>query len=114
MGIVPRYLEANGLDQNPKIMKKLQSNPDKINNTILEALKIILDEEITHVSKGDKWFKYACALENRDPNESYLDLLEEFYPGSTTKKTQMNFEARKQAGFSCEELKRLSNSNSCS
>lgn len=113
MAIVPRYLEANGLDQNPKIMEKLKSNPDELNGHILEALQVILEEEVTHVQKGDKWFKYACALEELEPQTTYLKLLEEFYPGSTQKKLELNFEARKRAGFSCDELKRLSNSHVC-
>lgn len=113
MAIVPRYLEANGLDQNPKIMEKLKSNPDEINKAILEALNVILEEEITHVQKGDRWFKYACSKEQLEPEQTYLNLLEEFYPGSTQKKLELNFEARKKAGFTCDELKRLSNRQSC-
>ena len=114
MAIVPRYLEANGLDQNPKIMKKLESNPDKINNKILELLNIILEEEIDHVYKGDKWFKYACKKKNLNVEETYLKTLEKYYPGSTKgKKQDMNFEARKKAGFSCSELKKLANKDEC-
>lgn len=114
MAIVPRYLEANGLDQNPKIMKKLESNPDEINSEILKALNTILEEEVTHVYKGDKWFKYACNKENLDMEDTYVNLLEKYYPGSTLgKKYDMNFEARKRAGFSCKELKRLSNKGDC-
>lgn len=113
MAIVPRYLEANGLDQNLKIIKKLESNPDPINKQILELLYIILEEEVDHVRKGDRWFKYACEKENLDPQSTYLEILEKFYPGSTKKHLQLNFEARKEAGFSCDELKRLSNQEEC-
>jgi uncharacterized ferritin-like protein (DUF455 family) len=113
MAIVPRYLEANGLDQNPKIMEKLKSNPDAMNEKILKALETILEEEITHVQKGDEWFKYACKEQNCEPQTTYLQLLEEFYPGSTHKKLELNFQARKKAGFSCDELKRLANSEDC-
>lgn len=114
MAIVPRFLEANGLDQNPKIMEKLKSSPDAMNEKILDALEIILEEEISHVQKGDRWFRYACEQEQCHPEETYLKLLEEYYPGSTQKVVNMNFEARKQAGFSCDELKRLSNKKECS
>lgn len=114
MAIVPRYLEANGLDQNPKIMKKLDSNPDEINKKILEALNIILKEEVSHVFKGDRWFRYACEKEDLEVEDTYLKLLEKYYPGSTSgEKNDMNFEARKKAGFSCNELKRLSNKSEC-
>lgn len=114
MGIVPRYLEANGLDQNPKIMKKLESNPDAFNQKILDALNVILEEEISHVSKGDRWFKYACEKESLDFEDEYISLLKRFYPESLNGvKNDMNFEARKMAGFSCNELKRLSNKEEC-
>ncbi|AXX92343.1 hypothetical protein CPU12_07000 [Malaciobacter molluscorum LMG 25693] len=113
MAVVPRYLEANGLEQNPKIMEKLKSNPDEFNKKILYALNIILKEEITHVTKGDKWFKYECSNQNLEPESTYLKILEQVYPGSTNKKYPINFEARKQAGFSCNELKFLSKKDSC-
>ena len=46
MAAVPRYLEANGLDQNPKIMEKLKSNRDSFNLKLLNVLAIILKEEV--------------------------------------------------------------------
>ncbi len=113
MAIVPRYLEANGLDQNPKIINKLKSSNDSFNKKILDTLQIILDEEIDHVKKGDRWFKYGCNKQNLDPESTYLNILEKFYPGSTSKHQKLNFDARKKAGFSCEELKKLSNSKDC-
>lgn len=113
MAVVPRYLEANGLEQNPKIMEKLKSNPDEFNKKILQALKIILEEEIEHVTKGDRWFKYECKRLSLDPEKTYFKILEEVYPGSTNKKYTINFEARKQAGFSCDELKFLSKKSDC-
>ena len=45
MACIPRYLEANGLDQNPKIMEKLNSNKDEFNLKLIDALKIILKEK---------------------------------------------------------------------
>ena len=74
MAAVPRYLEANGLDQNPKIMEKLNSNRDEFNNKFLKALKIILDEEVDHVKKGDFWFKYECDRLNLEPESTYLKI----------------------------------------
>lgn len=113
MAAVPRYLEANGLDQNPKIMEKLKSNNDPFNRKILEALNIILEEEVDHVTKGDTWYKYACDLENLPYDETYLKIIEEVFPGSTKRKMDLNFEARKKAGFSCELLKTLSKKQDC-
>lgn len=113
MAAVPRYLEANGLDQNPKIMDKLNSNSDVFNKKILEALNVILIEEVDHVRKGDVWYKYACDLENLDYDSTYLEIIEEVFPGSTKRKMDLNFEARKKAGFSCDILKILSKKSDC-
>jgi len=113
MAAVPRYLEANGLDQNPKIMEKLKSNNDPFNRKILAVLQTILEEEVDHVRKGDTWYKYACDLENLDYDSTYLEIIEDVYPGSTKRKMDLNFEARKQAGFSCDVLKILSKKSDC-
>ncbi len=113
MAAVPRYLEANGLDQNPKIMEKLNSNRDEFNNKFLKVLQIILDEEVDHVKKGDNWFKYECKRLNLEPESTYLQIIEEVFPGSTKRKMDLNFNARKEAGFSCNELKFLSKKEDC-
>lgn len=113
MAIVPRYLEANGLEQNPRIMDKLNSNPDKFNIKILEVLNTILEEEIDHVWKGDKWFKYECERLNLDAEKTYLEICERIYPGCTSKKQDLNIEARKKAGFSCKELNFLTKKDDC-
>lgn len=113
MAAVPRYLEANGLDQNPKIMEKLNSNKDEFNQKILKVLEVILEEEVDHVKKGDIWFKYACDKEKLPYDETYLKIIEEVFPGSTKRKMDLNFSARKEAGFSCDELKLLSKKQDC-
>lgn len=113
MAAVPRYLEANGLDQNPKIMEKLNSNRDEFNIKFLEALKIILKEEVSHVKKGDIWFKYECERLGLEPEAAYLQIIEEIFPGSTKRKMDLNFSARKEAGFSCNELKILAHKEDC-
>lgn len=113
MACVPRYLEANGLDQNPKIMQKLNSNKDEFNVKFIKALEIILDEEVEHVRKGDFWFKYECKRLNLDPINTYYKAIERIFPGSTRRKMDLNFIARKEAGFSCDELKFLSKKDDC-
>ncbi len=113
MAIVPRFLEANGLEHNNKIMGNLNSNLDEFNKKILNALSIILDEEVDHVTKGDRWFKYECERLNLEPEETYFKILEEIYPGCTKRKYELNIEARKKAGFSCDELKFLSKKEDC-
>jgi uncharacterized ferritin-like protein (DUF455 family) len=108
MAVVPRYLEANGLDATPLILQKLESlRKDPMVTKIIAALQIILDEEVDHVRRGDRWFHYACERENVSP-DSFFDIIERHYPQSFPRKTAINCEARKSAGFGCHELEKIS------
>ncbi len=103
MAIIPRYFEATGLDVNPKIIKKLEAH--KKNPLIVElmnALDIIYEEEIEHVSKGDRWFKYLCQEEGSDFQERFLAIIKKYNLKSRAE--QFNIKGRKEAGFSCQEL----------
>ncbi len=107
MAIIPRYYEASGLDVNPQIIKKLENrhkNP-KIKR-LMDMLKIIYDEEIIHVQKGDKWFKYLCDKDGLDTEEKYIEILIN-YKLIKKHRPHININARKEAGFSCEELLKL-------
>ncbi|MBD3798369.1 ferritin-like domain-containing protein [Sulfuricurvum sp.] len=108
MAVVPRYLEANGLDATPLILKKLYPyRSDPMIAKIMAALRVILDEEIDHVRKGDVWFEYACERENK-LKSCYFEIIEKHYPQSFPRKVDVNFTARKEAGFSAEELSKIS------
>ncbi len=106
MAVVPRYLEAAGLDANPLIIRRLQNYKDEMAKEMIEALDIILRDEVDHVRKGDKWFKWACQREGIDSSK-YLDIVSKTLPRAKDKKAYINVEARKKAGFSCDEIKRL-------
>jgi uncharacterized ferritin-like protein (DUF455 family) len=107
MAIVPRWLEANGLDANEQIIEKLRNyKNDDIAQKLIKALYIILEEEIPHVSKGDKWFKWACEKEGFNSEEKYFEIVNKIYK-NVSKKAHINVEARKKAGFSCVEIKSL-------
>jgi uncharacterized ferritin-like protein (DUF455 family) len=106
MAVVPRYLEASGLDSNPMIIKKLKNIDDDMAKKIISALEIILEEEIDHVKKGDRWFKYACKIEGIDPN-NYFDIVEKTLPEAKRKKPFVNVKHRQKAGFSCDEIRVL-------
>lgn len=100
MAVVPRYLEANGLDVTPHMIEKFSKlEDDEYALKIVEALRVILDEECEHVHKGDVWFKYTCDLE-RLPYEICFDIIEKHYPGSFPRKKKLNIKARQDAGFS--------------
>jgi len=108
MAVVPRYLEANGLDANPKIIAKLRRFKDPFAQKALQALQTILREEIVHVRKGDRWFRWACEQEGiEDPFAAYFEIVERIYPGVRGSRKDLNVQARKAAGFACEELKLL-------
>jgi uncharacterized ferritin-like protein (DUF455 family) len=106
MAIVPRYFEASGLDVSPQIIKKLE-NKHKIPAVakLIAALNIIYEEEIDHVLKGDKWFKYLCKEEEKDV-AVYFEILEK-YDLLDKHRPHVNVEARKLSGFSCGEIKKL-------
>jgi len=113
MAVVPRYLEANGLDATPEILQKLQRIPsNNMISKIMETLEVILAEEVSHVQKGDKWFAYACEKEQKE-KAIYFDIIEKYYPATFKKKRQVNIEGRKSAGFSCGELKVIANRTIC-
>jgi uncharacterized ferritin-like protein (DUF455 family) len=107
MAVVPRYLEAGGLDANPKIIEKLRSYPaTPMITAIIEALETILAEEVGHVFKGDRWFRYLCDQRGLDTT-IYFEILERHYPGFSERPMRLNVKARRAAGFACDELKRM-------
>jgi uncharacterized ferritin-like protein (DUF455 family) len=113
MAVVPRYLEANGLDATPMILEKLKRLPkNKMIEKIVQALEVILAEEIDHVKKGDVWFNYACEL-NGVSNNVYFEIIDKYYPQGFLRPKNVNVEARKEAGFSCDELKIMAKKEVC-
>ncbi len=106
MAVVPRYYEASGLDVNPQIIRKLENkkrNPAV--SKLIDALDIIYDEEIVHVHKGDRWFKYLCTVNGLDESV-YFEILERY--GLLGKhRPHINVDARKEAGFTCSEILKL-------
>lgn len=108
MAVVPRYLEANGLDATPQILRKLEPyKKEPMIAKIIAALHVILDEEVDHVRKGDKWFAHSCR-KARIPASSYFVIIERHYPGSFPRKIEINCEARRRAGFEEKELEKIS------
>ncbi len=104
MAVVPRHLEASGLDANPQMIQKLSHHHDSFATACIQTLETILKEEVSHVKKGDYWFKWACKKEGINP-ENYFDIVEEVLPGAKKKKPFVNIKARQKAGFSCRELR---------
>ncbi len=106
MAIIPRYYEASGLDVNPQIIKKLENRRKHPTVAkLIDALNVIYEEEIDHVHKGDRWFKYLCAREGLDEHV-YFEILER-YRLLSKHRPHINVDARKEAGFTCGEILKL-------
>jgi len=102
MALVPRVLEARGLDATPPIIASLRRIGD---DATIAVLDIILRDEIGHVALGDRWFRHFCAGRGLEPEATYLALMTEFDAPWPPK--PLNVEARLQAGFSAVEITRL-------
>ena len=113
MAVVPRYLEANGLDATPMILEKIKRLPKNVMlQKITDTLEVILEEEISHVKKGDNWFNYACEY-NGVTNDIYFDIINKYYPQGFLRPKNLNLEARKESGFSCKELNFMAKKKLC-
>jgi uncharacterized ferritin-like protein (DUF455 family) len=102
MALVPRVLEARGLDVTPGMVKRLQSAGD---GQTVSVLEVILQEEVRHVEIGTRWFRYCCEQQDKEPLSTFLQLVKEYYSG--TLRGPFNLEARYQAGFSKDEMAAL-------
>lgn len=102
MALVPRTMEARGLDAVPEIRDRFKQIADE---RAVEILEIILHDEIGHVLIGNRWFNFLCANENLSPIATYRELAEKYR--APTLRGPFNFEAREQAGFTSEELELL-------
>jgi uncharacterized ferritin-like protein (DUF455 family) len=102
MALVPRTLEARGLDASPPIRARLQQAGDHASAAILD---VILRDEIGHVLIGNRWFRHLCDEAGVDAHPTYLRLADEYRAPKL--RGPFNFEARRDAGFEQEELAAL-------
>ncbi len=102
MALVPRVLEARGLDVTPGIMQRLKDAGD---GTSVEILQIILRDEIGHVKIGTRWFRYLCHERKLEPQATFVQLLQEYMKGQVKK--PFHYRAREQAGFNAAEMEYL-------
>ncbi len=102
MALVPRVLEARGLDVTPGMIRRLRAAGDEDTAALL---CVILEEEVRHVRIGSHWFRLLCAERGLAPETTFAALLDEHLPAYAP--GRLNYEARMQAGFSAAELSRL-------
>jgi uncharacterized ferritin-like protein (DUF455 family) len=105
MALVPRTLEARGLDATPLIQTKLKrvNTPDALR--AVEILDIILRDEVGHVAIGNHWYRWLCERAGLDPEATYPALVTRY--DAPRIRPPFNLEARSRAGFSAEELRQL-------
>ena len=101
MALVPRVLEARGLDVTPGLIRRLGEVGDAQTVAILE---VILREEIGHVAAGTRWYRWLCAQRGLEPNATFRRLLADY---SMHARPPFNLEARAAAGFVSAELPEL-------
>lgn len=107
MALVPRVLEARGLDVTPAMIGKLKAAGD---STAAGILEVIYREEIQHVEAGSRWFRYLCERRGLEPQRTFFELVEAYLAGEL--RGPFNLEAREQAGFTKAELAELT-ANEC-
>lgn len=102
MALVPRTLEARGLDATPLIQARLRKvgTPDALR--ICDCLDVILREEIGHVDIGNRWYRWLCQQQGLEPVAHYKTLVTQYR--APRLRPPFNTEARQAAGFSAEEL----------
>ncbi|RZI93813.1 MAG: ferritin-like domain-containing protein, partial [Rubrivivax sp.] len=103
IALVPRTLEARGLDASPAVRRKLVGAGDKRAGEILD---IILHDEIGHVLAGNRWYRFLCEQRGLDPIATYAELATRHQAPKL--RAPFNLEARRAAGFDEAELAALS------
>ena len=102
LAVVPRILEARGLDVSDALRRRLRGAGDEAS---AQALDIIYRDEIGHVALGGKWYQRCCEREGLDAEAHFLTLVERFRPG---RPVAVDVEGRRRAGFSDREIEALS------
>ena len=102
MALVPRTLEARGLDATPPMQAKLRKvgTPDALR--AVDILDVILRDEIGHVAIGNHWYRQLCAQRGLEPVATYALLARQYE--APRLKGPLNLEARRRAGFDDAEL----------
>ena len=99
IALVPRTLEARGLDASPPIKAKLVGAGDRRAGEILD---VILRDEIGHVAIGNRWYRHLCVQRGLDPVATYAELADRYQ--APRLRAPFNLEARRAAGFDEAEL----------
>ena len=102
MALVPRVLEARGLDVTPGMIERMRQLGDARTVGILE---VILREEVAHVAAGTRWYRHCCERDGLDPVDTFFALVRDYM--GVNLRGPFNVPARREAGFTEAELDRL-------
>ena len=102
MALVPRTLEARGLDATPLIQARLRKVGTADALRMVDCLDVILREEIGHVDIGNRWYRWLCQQQHLEPVAHYKALVARHR--APRLRPPFNTEARQAAGFSTEEI----------
>ncbi len=102
MALVPRVLEARGLDVTGEICLRLRRAGDSVTADMVATIE---QEEVAHVRAGTRWFRHGCAQAGLEPHATFFNLIDRFAQGRI--KGPFNREARLRAGFTLQELEEL-------
>ncbi len=102
MALVPRTLEARGLDATPPMQAKLRRVGTPHALRAVEILGVILHDEIGHVAIGNHWYRHLCSQRELNPVAHYAVLAQQY--NAPRIKGPLNLDARRKAGFEESEL----------
>ena len=102
MALVPRTLEARGLDATPPIQARLRQAGTAQAQALAAILDVILRDEVGHVAIGNRWYGWLCAQRGLAPLEHFRQLMR--HHRAPRPRPPLNTEARQRAGFSSAEL----------
>jgi uncharacterized ferritin-like protein (DUF455 family) len=102
--IVHRYLEGSGLDASDKLLRRLDSVPDK---RVRNVVKVIRDEEMGHVQFGSRWYINLAIVEGMDPELDFESRLKSLMHRIPRRLEPINPVTRGEAGFTVKEIAAL-------
>lgn len=105
LAVVPRILEARGLDVSARLREQLHGAGDSESANLLER---IYRDEIGHVETGSRWFREVCRAEGQDPEQCFIERYRAFSRGRGGRGAALDEAGRLQAGFTARELAVLS------
>lgn len=102
MALVPRVMEARGLDVTPGMMQRFGQLNDQ---RAVSILQVIYEDEVGHVAIGNRWYHYCCEQRGVEPRGTFQALIREYFDGRL--RGPFNYPARQKAGFAADELAEL-------